>query len=340
MKKLQILSLGVATLFALAPGLLPAQEVDCRMVAANVRSMIQKGPEHTLTVVEDALVAAPGCVCEIVGSAIDASNADGPLVQKIVYTAVKTTQQHAPIIAECAVAAAPQHADFVRAAFAEAFEDAPKTGKKPVQVAEAPRQEMPSQPEVAPQQSQAKPAAAPAPVAVAPAPEQKARSRFPFWNSRPKTSPQPEQGYELLSEYPAPDTEVREVVVAQTSSGKEVVEFAPNYAYDAKGVIVEPQMDLDLVEEPFDPETPYPFPPGITFFGGPPIDMTGLYLVPPVASAPPFFDDDDPDEPRNRDRGVLSSVSKPPAVRVPNRPKRPRPPKPPVISRPISPTGP
>ena len=270
------------------------QQNDCRVVAAEVQSLIQGAPAMTLTVVEDALVANPGCVCEIIRTAIAASNADAVMVKKIVYTAVTTTQQHAPTIAECAVAAAPEHADAVRAAFAEAFEDVDrkKPGKKPVQVASS------EKPKPAPKPTSSAPKPAPKPAATAPA----APTSYAYQGGK--------------------------TVVAETSSGKQVVEYQPSYASDPKGIAAGMEPDEGPVEPPV-AESEFGTDPEYikwttTLFHGPPPALTGLYLVPPVASAPPF----DPEmEEEHEDDPPRRRISFPPR-RSPNRP--------PVMS----PTGP
>jgi hypothetical protein len=278
------------------------QQADCRAVAAEVQALIKGAPAMTLTVVEDALVANPNCVCEIVTTAIAASNADAAMVKRIVYTAVTTTQQHAPAIAECAVAAAPAYADAVRAAFAEAFEDDARKDpkKKPAQVASnqntqpKPQQAKPQQQTAPPQQQMAQQQTAPRQSVTAPA----------------ETA--------TLYSYDGGKMVVSEV------SGKEVVEYQPAYAYDPKGIAAS-----ESYVEPAVPGSDTQFGDWTsTLFHGPPMALTGLYLVPPVASAPPFdpeVEEKDDDEPRRK-------VSFPPR-RSPQRP-------PVIVSIPMSPTGP
>jgi hypothetical protein len=109
-----------------------AQGVDCAAVGERVAAAVEANPGQVLIVVEDALVAYENCACEIVGAAIRNSDGSAETVKQIVLVAVQNAQTQAPAIAECAVGAAPQHADAVRIAFAEAF-----NGKEAPVIAEA-----------------------------------------------------------------------------------------------------------------------------------------------------------------------------------------------------------
>ena len=100
---------------------LQAQGIDCAAVGERVATAVKANPDQVLTVVEDALVAYEDCACEVVSAAIKNSNGSADTVKQIVLVAVQNAQTQAPAIAECAVAAAPQHAESVRVAFAEAF---------------------------------------------------------------------------------------------------------------------------------------------------------------------------------------------------------------------------
>lgn len=100
---------------------LQAQGIDCAAVGERVSTAVKANPDQVLTVVEDALVAYAECACEVVTAAINSSNGTADTVKQIVLVAVQSAQTEAPAIAECAVAAAPEHAEAVRLAFAEAF---------------------------------------------------------------------------------------------------------------------------------------------------------------------------------------------------------------------------
>lgn len=92
---------------------------DCFKVAATVKSMISNNPEQSLVIVEKQIVSAPGCACEIVKSAIQASHADVELVAQIVETAILAAPEHMRIIAQCAIAVAPDALSAVQGVLAK-----------------------------------------------------------------------------------------------------------------------------------------------------------------------------------------------------------------------------
>lgn len=259
-------------------------QTDCKAVAARLKEMIKSVPDHVLTALEDTLVASPECVCEVVKTAIEASKADADNVRRIVFVAVTTAPESAPAIAECAVAAAPEHADSVRAAFAEAFEDgkgAPKT---------APSREAAKMAKT--EQKAPKPAAAPRPEAAAP---QKA-APMPAEPTTGGYAYTDDQAY--LTGGKGVITDDGKVVVWE--SGKQVVD-----TFGGKGVVDD---GMTLVAGPYPPgpagavepplpqdRTPYAYAgqanaPGYSsgsVYGGTAIDLSGIYLIPPVASAAP-----------------------------------------------------
>jgi hypothetical protein len=98
-----------------------AQNIDCAAVGQRVAAAVKANPSDVLTIVEDAMVAYEQCACEVVTAAIEHSNASADTVKQIVLVAVRNAETQAPAIAECAVGAAPEHADAVRLAFSEAF---------------------------------------------------------------------------------------------------------------------------------------------------------------------------------------------------------------------------
>ncbi len=153
---------------------LQAQGIDCAAVGERVATAVKANPDQVLTVVEDALVAYEECACEVVSSAIKNSNGSAATVKQIVLVAVQNAQTQAPAIAECAVAAAPQHAESVRVAFAEAFngKEAPAVEAA---VAEAETPERTASPEAATTER----------TAVATAPERAAAQE---WNGKEVTT--------------------------------------------------------------------------------------------------------------------------------------------------------
>ena len=120
--KFSLLQSAVASV-AVGLTILPAtaQNVDCAAVAERVATAVKANPDDVLTIVEDAMVAYEQCACEVVSAAIQNSGGSAETVKQIVLVAVQNAETQAPAIAECAVGAAPEHAEAVRLAFAEAF---------------------------------------------------------------------------------------------------------------------------------------------------------------------------------------------------------------------------
>lgn len=151
------------------PVALAQEEIDCRPVVEQLKKNVENAPTHVLTLLEDAVIANGGhCLGAFVQTAIEASNADAETVKKIVFVAITNAPKQAPEIAEAAVAASPKHADSVRAAFAEAF-DEKNPRMKPADPAEKPAWEIANSPVTAPK-PEPSPAPIPAPTMPKPAP--------------------------------------------------------------------------------------------------------------------------------------------------------------------------
>lgn len=88
--------------------------VDCSIAVASIQSEVKAQPSAVLSIVEKAVKLHPSCSCEIVKTAIRASEADNQLVASIVEIAVITAPEHTRLIAQCAVAVAPDALDAVQ----------------------------------------------------------------------------------------------------------------------------------------------------------------------------------------------------------------------------------
>lgn len=98
-----LLSKRLAGLWLLTAATSLAQAAPkCDEIVSDVRSAILADRGKTLMVVEDALVINETCACEIVRTAIQASNADPDLVRQIVQTALAVAPKMAAVINECA----------------------------------------------------------------------------------------------------------------------------------------------------------------------------------------------------------------------------------------------
>lgn len=86
---------------------LGASQSNCLEVAVSVKHAVTAQPANVLEVVEKQLSANPGCECEVVKAAIEASEADAELVASIVETAISISPDQMRLISQCAVAVAP-----------------------------------------------------------------------------------------------------------------------------------------------------------------------------------------------------------------------------------------
>lgn len=109
MKITQALALmAVATL----SGATAAEKVaiDCSQVAARTKATAERtsvDPVELLNLVDLEISASPGCACEIVKAAIIGTGCDDAIVGYIVETAVRSSPENMRLIAQCAIATAP-----------------------------------------------------------------------------------------------------------------------------------------------------------------------------------------------------------------------------------------
>ena len=94
-------------------------EVDCAKLAQSVKAAIAADPSATLQLVEKEILANPGCACEVVKAAIEGSKADAKLVASIVETASTAAPEQMRLVAQCAVAVAPDALTNVQAVLAK-----------------------------------------------------------------------------------------------------------------------------------------------------------------------------------------------------------------------------
>lgn len=92
---------------------------DCIKVAATTKTLIETTPENVLNTVGSRVEEFPSCACEIVKTAIQSTHADVELVAKIVETAILSAPDHMRIIAQCAIAVAPDALPAIQAVLAK-----------------------------------------------------------------------------------------------------------------------------------------------------------------------------------------------------------------------------
>lgn len=95
---------------AAALGMLPAAsmaEVDCVKLAVSVKNAVAAKPADVLKIVESEVSANSDCACEVVKAAIQASEANSKTIAAIVETAASAAPDKMRLVAQCAVAVAP-----------------------------------------------------------------------------------------------------------------------------------------------------------------------------------------------------------------------------------------
>lgn len=91
---------------------------DCSGISLSVEQRIKLDVARTLEVVESEVASNPGCACEIVKSAIKASEADVQLVVSIVETAITVSPENMRMISQCAIATMPEAVAEIQALLA------------------------------------------------------------------------------------------------------------------------------------------------------------------------------------------------------------------------------
>lgn len=103
-----------AVLFAAAP-LASAEVLDCVKVSSAVKSAISADSDKVLEIVATQIAANESCACEVVKAAIISSDADKKVVAQIVDTAILEAPSKLRIIAQCAIAVAPDAVTHIQA---------------------------------------------------------------------------------------------------------------------------------------------------------------------------------------------------------------------------------
>lgn len=97
----------------------PEAGSDCSKISLSIEQRVKLDVAKVLEVVETEVAANPGCSCEIVKSAIKASDADVALVVSIVETAITASPENMRMISQCAIASMPEAVAEVQALLAK-----------------------------------------------------------------------------------------------------------------------------------------------------------------------------------------------------------------------------
>lgn len=92
---------------------------DCQSVAMSVGHRVRVDVSTVLQIVESEVAANPGCACEIVKTAIEASGADETLVADITEVAITAAPESMRMISQCAIAAMPEALPAIQAVLAK-----------------------------------------------------------------------------------------------------------------------------------------------------------------------------------------------------------------------------
>jgi len=106
MKGLRLTLLGAALIATPA-----SAESECAKLAVKVKSTAERAavdPVELLQLIDREVAAHPDCACEIVKTAILGTGCDDATVGYIVETAVRAAPDQMRLIAQCAIAAAPE----------------------------------------------------------------------------------------------------------------------------------------------------------------------------------------------------------------------------------------
>jgi len=107
-------------LFSASFGLLSADTaVDCIALSLSVKAAVAAEQSKVLEVVSNEVGNAPACACEIVKAAIEGSKANLQTVAAIVEAAATAAPDQMRLVAQCAVAVAPDALAAVQAVVAK-----------------------------------------------------------------------------------------------------------------------------------------------------------------------------------------------------------------------------
>jgi len=101
-------------------------EDNCPAISSSLRQAIESKPSDVLQLVESQISSSPACSCEIVKTAVEVTQADSKTVASIVEVAATAAPDKMRLIAQCAVAVAPDALADVQAVLAKLD---PSTGK-------------------------------------------------------------------------------------------------------------------------------------------------------------------------------------------------------------------
>jgi hypothetical protein len=106
-----------------------AEDKDCGNVTLSVKAAVAAEQSKVLEIVTNEVASSPACSCEVVKAAIEGSGADVKTVAAIVEAAIIAAPDQMRLIAQCAIAVAPDALAEVQAVLAKLDPNAGESGQ-------------------------------------------------------------------------------------------------------------------------------------------------------------------------------------------------------------------
>lgn len=115
--------------FSASLGLVSASDQDCGKLAISVKAAVSTEQSKVLEIVSKEVASSPSCACEVVKASIEGTGADVKTVAAIVETAITAAPDQMRLIAQCAIAVAPDALVEVQAVLAKLDPNAGDSGQ-------------------------------------------------------------------------------------------------------------------------------------------------------------------------------------------------------------------
>lgn len=114
---------------SLGLGSASAEVKDCGNLSLSVKAAVAAEQSKVLEIVTNEVSTSPACSCEVVKAAIEGSGADVKTVAAIVESAITAAPDQMRLIAQCAIAVAPDALAEVQAVLAKLDPNAGDSGQ-------------------------------------------------------------------------------------------------------------------------------------------------------------------------------------------------------------------
>jgi hypothetical protein len=106
-----------------------AEVIDCGNLPLSIKAAVAADQSKVLEIVANGVSSSPACACEVVKAAIEGSGADVKTVAAIVEAAIIAAPDQMRLIAQCAIAVAPDALVEVQAVLAKLDPNAGDSGQ-------------------------------------------------------------------------------------------------------------------------------------------------------------------------------------------------------------------